>query len=242
MVINNYLGIKDIPSRAQQFIRRFFIFQLISTFLLVLSTTFFVLYSIDNIGFALTSFTLSFMFLIQLIFDYPSGSLGDWIGQRWVLIISYSCYSVAFFLMSTAQSFTSFMFIAFFNGFGNAQNSGAIATWLDNNYKRVIGTSDPDNKIYGFSRSRSLTMSRMASAISFIIGGTLATVISRQFVFGLQSILTIFVIILVYILIKDEKTDDERKSTASSLSPPSNYFTHLTGGLKFLVGNRAAFF
>ena len=241
MVISNYLGVKKLPTRAQYYIRAFLLFQSLSSFLLLLSSTFFVLYSLDRIGFALTSITLSFSFLVQLIFDYPSGSLGDWIGQRWVLIISYVSYGIAFLLMISAQSFSSFMIIAFFNGFGNAQNSGAIATWLDNNYQKVVGDSDPERKIYGFSRARVLTTSRVASASSFIVGGFLATYISRQFVFGIQAVSLIIIMILVYLIVTDEKSDgspeeDLRKSSSN------NYFEHLVGGVKFLVSSKAAFF
>jgi MFS family permease len=201
-----------------------------------------VLYSIDKIGFALTGVTLSFTFLIQLLFDYPSGSLGDWIGQRWVLSISFVSYGLAFFLMTTAQSFTNFMIIAFINGFGNAQNSGAINTWLDNNYQKVIGESDSERKVYGFSRSRVLTMARVASAVAFMIGGFLATQISRQFVFGLQAIFAIIIIIPIYILVTDEKTDESLKIDSGDQGSSNNYLTHLVGGIKFLFGNKAPFF
>ncbi len=242
MVISGYLGIQQLPTRAQHYIRAFLLFQSLSSFLLLLSNTFFVLYSIDRIGFALTSITLSFSFLVQLIFDYPSGSLGDWIGQRWVLIISYVSYGFAFLLMTSAQSFSAFMIIAFFNGFGNAQNSGAIATWLDNNYQKVVGDSDPERKIYGFSRARVLTMTRIASAISFMVGGFLATLVSRQFVFGVQAVSLIIIMILVYVLVIDEKVDERADEELKNHHSSNNYFKHLAGGLKFLVGSKAAFF
>ncbi|MFX0185120.1 MAG: MFS transporter [Candidatus Hodarchaeota archaeon] len=242
MVGNKYLGIEEIPRRAQHYIRTYLVFQTFSTLLLFLSNTFFVLFSIDKIGFALTGVTLSFTFLIQLLFDYPSGSLGDWIGQRWVLSISFACYGIAFFLMTTAQTFTNFMIIAFFNGFGNAQNSGAINTWLDNNYQKVIEQADPERKAYGFSRARVLTMTRVASAVAFMTGGFLATQISRQFVFGLQAIFALIIIIPIYILVRDEKIDESLKINTSNQSSSNSYLAHLVGGVKFLISSKAPFF
>ncbi|UCG00781.1 MAG: MFS transporter [Candidatus Heimdallarchaeota archaeon] len=242
MVISNYLGIKQLPTRAQYYIRSFLLFQSFSSFLLLLSNTFFVLYSLDRIGFALTSVTLSFSFFVQLIFDYPSGSLGDWIGQRWVLIIAYVSYGTAFFLTTSAETFSAFMIIAFFNGFGNAQNSGAIATWLDNNYQKVVGDSDPERKIYGFSRARVITTTRVASAFSFMVGGILATLMSRQFVFGLQAVSLIIIIILVYIVVTDEKVDESSENKINMDHSSNNYFKHLAGGVKFLLSSKAAFF
>jgi hypothetical protein len=134
------------------------------------------------------------------------------------------------------------MIIAFFNGFGNAQNSGAINTWLDNNYQKVIGESDSERKVYGFSRSRVLTMARVASAVAFMIGGFLATQISRQFVFGLQAIFAIIIIIPIYILVTDEKTEESLKIDSGNQVSSNNYLTHLVGGIKFLVGSKAPFF
>lgn len=242
MVVNNYLGINQLTPRAQYYIRTFSFVRSFSTFLLILSNTFFVLYSIDYIGFALTSVTLSFSFLIQLLFDYPSGSLGDWIGQRWVLAISYTCYGIAFFLMTMAQTFPAFMLIALFNGFGNAQNSGTMETWLDNNYQIVVEKSDPDRKIYGFSRSRVLTLTRIASTFAFMIGGTLATLISRESVFGFQAILCVLIIAVVLLVVKDENISTTTEKVRNKKSSVSNYFDHFFGGLKFLISRKAPFF
>ena len=242
MVVNKYLGINELTPRAQHYVRMFSLVRSSSTFLLILSNTFFVLYSIDRIGFALTSITLSFSFLIQLLTDYPSGSLGDYIGQKWVMTISYVSYGIAFFLMTTAQTFPAFMLIAFFNGFANAQNSGTLETWLDNNYKNVVKDTDSERKIYGFSRSRVLTLTRIVSAFAFMIGGTLATLVSRESVFGLQGFFSIFLIILVLLVIKDEKIDIITPSDKKKKLAVNGYFSHFLAGLKFLFSSKASFF
>jgi hypothetical protein len=52
-----------------------------------LSNIFFILFAINKLGFTKASIIVSFIMLVQLITDYPSGSLGDYIGQKWVLII-----------------------------------------------------------------------------------------------------------------------------------------------------------
>jgi MFS family permease len=146
--------------------------------------------------------------------------------------------------MPSAQLFTDFMIIAIFNGFGNAQASGTITTWLDNNYQKVVGDADPDRKVYGFSRSRILTMSRVAGAASFIVGGYLATIISRQFVFEIQTFLLIILIVLTFKLVTDEKSDSISKfdQNTNTRKSPNSFFKHLAGGIKFLFGNKASFF
>ncbi|MHA2333421.1 MAG: MFS transporter [Candidatus Hodarchaeales archaeon] len=241
MSLNSFLGIDQIPSRARYYIKAYALLSVLISFVMMLSSTFYVLFTIDNLGFALASVTISIMFFVQLVTDYPSGSLGDLIGQRWILALSFACYAINFFLLTTARSFADFAIIAIINGFANAQNSGAIATWLDNNYRKVVGNADPERKIYGFSRLRVGLLSRVGMALTFITGGTIATLVSRRFVFLFQSGMSIFLIILVLVIVKDEKDEvvvvdlKTKKSTA-------DYFKHLSGGLKFYLSSKAVFF
>jgi len=243
MLINNYLGIDEIPTKAQHIMRLFLILASLSTFVQILSNTFFILFSIDNIGFALTGVTLSFTFAVQLITDYPTGSLGDWIGQRRVLALSYVFFALSFYLMSQAHTFIDFMMIGLVNGLAAGQVSGTMLTWLDNNYKTVIENADNERKVYGYSRSRVNTMTRVVSAIAFMVGGLLATAHSRQFVFEIQAIMMVGLVILVYTLMKDEKIPRNSENPEDGEKQPSNGFaSYFYGGLKFVATNKPAFF
>ena len=236
MFINKVLGTQELPSRAQYYMRTFLYLSMIISFLASLSSTFYVLFSIDQIGFALTAVCTSIMLATQLIFDYPSGSLGDWIGQRWVLAIAFIFYGISFIFLTNAHTFFDFALIAAINGFGNAQSSGAFATWVDNNYRVAVGEADPDRKIYGFSTSRVNSLNNFALAASFLIGGTLATLISRRIVFTIQFGLTTIIILLILIYLKDVKIDNVTPVESSELktSKVSNYFTYLKGGISYL--------
>ncbi|MHA2203501.1 MAG: MFS transporter [Candidatus Hodarchaeales archaeon] len=216
---------------------------MIISFLASLSSTFYVLFSIDHIGFALTAVCTSIMLATQLLFDYPSGSLGDWIGQRWVLAIAFAFYGISFLFLFSAQTMLDFAFIAIINGFGNAQSSGAFATWVDNNYRVAVGEADLDRKIYGFSTSRVNSLNNFALAASFLIGGTMATLVSRRIVFAIQFGLTIIIIFLILIYLRDIKINIEASVETSELksSKVSNYFMYLKGGIKFLFSSKAAF-
>ncbi|MFW9993966.1 MAG: MFS transporter [Candidatus Odinarchaeota archaeon] len=242
MSLDTFLGIDQLPSRARYYIRTFTLLSVLISFAMALSSTFYILFTIDHLGFALAGVTVSIMFFAQLVTDYPSGSLSDWIGQRWVLAISFACYGIAFFLLTTARSFTDFSIIALVNGLANAQNSGAIATWLDNNYKKVAGDVDPDRKIYGFGLARSGLFSNVAMALTFITGGMLATLFSRQFVFLLQSGLAVFLIILVLVVVKDEKIAHLEEADEIKKKSTAEYFKHVSGGIRFYFSTKAAFF
>lgn len=191
---------------------------------------------IDKIGFAHASLIFSVMFAVQLFSDYPSGSLSDLIGQRLVLTLALLFYALTFFFLSIATSFIDFILVGVFNGLANAQNSGTLETWLDNNYKLHVGDGDPDRKIYGYFRSRVLPIQRFFSGLAFVFGGILATTYSRQFVFEIQAILTILGIFYIYLQI------DNIKGTSSTIMNKNSYFDQLKSGLQFMINDKAVFF
>ncbi|MHA2246591.1 MAG: MFS transporter [Candidatus Hodarchaeales archaeon] len=243
MFINKVLGTQELPSQAQYYMRTFLYLSMIISFLASLSSTFYVLFSINQIGFALTAVCTSIMLATQLMFDYPSGALGDWIGQRWVLAIAFIFYGISFLFLTTAHIFLDFALIAVINGFANAQSSGAFNTWVDNNYRVAVGEADPDRKIYGFSTSRVNALNNFALAASFMVGGAIATLISRRIVFAIQFGLTIIIIFLFLAYLRDIKTEDVSQIELSEAksSRISTYFIYLKGGVQFLFSSKAVF-
>ncbi|MFX1506748.1 MAG: MFS transporter, partial [Promethearchaeota archaeon] len=241
MSLTSFLGIQTIPSNAQRLIRTFLLLSLMGAFLGNLSSTFFILFAINKLGFTQASIIMSFVLLVQVCTDYPSGSLGDWIGQRWVLIISFICYGVFYFLLTIATTFSGFLVLAFFNGLGNAQASGTLGTWLDNNYQKVIEDTDPERKIYGFTNARIGSLNRIIMAIAFVVGGTIATVISREHVFFIQACLSLILLVTCFFLVKNVKVDTSEETSPAKTSG-RKYFTFFMGGFKFLFSSKRAFF
>lgn len=241
MIITKFLGIQTIPSKAQGLIRTFLLLSLMGAFLGNLSSTFFILFAIDKLGFTQASIIMSFALLVQLGTDYPSGSLGDWIGQRWVLVIAFVCYGVFYFLLTAATTFAGFLVLAFFNGLANAQASGTLATWLDNNYQKVVEDTDPERKIYGFTNARIGSLIRTIMAIAFVVGGLMATQISREHVFFIQACLSFVLLIMCLFLVKNVKVEITEESIPSKTSG-REYFSFFIGGFKFLFSSRTAFF
>ncbi|MDF1537644.1 MAG: MFS transporter [Candidatus Thorarchaeota archaeon] len=104
---------------------------------------------IDGLG--LLGILVSIEMVVQTLLDYPSGALGDWIGQRWVIGIGNALYGVVFLMVSFVTVSTPFWFLAALfavQGIAQSQISGAWGAWFDNNY-RVAMPNDTDRKQYG---------------------------------------------------------------------------------------------
>ena len=93
MIINpiiTFLGIREsLPHNAQGLIQKFLILASFQSMIFFVSGTFYVLFIIDKVGFTELGILVGISFLVQATLDYPSGSLGDWLGQRWILATAF---------------------------------------------------------------------------------------------------------------------------------------------------------
>ncbi|MHA2079351.1 MAG: hypothetical protein ACW99X_17295 [Candidatus Thorarchaeota archaeon] len=90
------LSIADLNPDAKQFISRATSLMLVYSFAVMLTNTFLILHALEFVTLTELSLILSVQFLIQAIASYPSGAIGDWIGQRWVLFAAALSYGVGF--------------------------------------------------------------------------------------------------------------------------------------------------
>ena len=124
--IVNFVGFHDLHPQTRKLMTRFGLFQTANAALYALTGVIFVLFIIDKVGFLKTSQYLAIMVLVQLLIDYPSGTLGDYIGQRWVLFAANVSSSIALLVFLYAPSYSIFLISAILFGFSNAQASGAL--------------------------------------------------------------------------------------------------------------------
>ena len=232
------MGVRELPEPAQKVVQKYILIQTLTTFIQSLGFVIFTLFLLDQVGFIQTGILFSFLLASQLIFDYPSGALGDWIGQRWVLALANASFSLGLIILTFAQSFTDFIIPLLIIGFAQAQFSGAIDTWLDNNYQQAIENLDTERKIYGFMRSRSRTVTWAANSLSFVIGSTLSTITSRTFVFQVQAILLIFLLLITIIVLRDVNSN----ITSQPEDTNEGYFKILKGGISYFLTNKPVFF
>ncbi len=175
--------------------------------LLILSDTFLIIYVIDNVGYANSGYLVGIMLITQGLIDYPSGVFSDKIGQRWVLAIAFASYGVSFWLFTDAHSMIEFTIAYLFFALASAQQSGAMESWFDNNY-RVLA-EDENREIYKGIMAKFRTITDLIGALMLITGGFLATYVSRKFVFQLQIVGMMVLVLIVVVFIKD--TDGARE-------------------------------
>ncbi len=235
-LINNFLGIQELPDRAQKFVMKVFYSTTILGLFWALSSAFFALFVIDIVGIELLGVLIAVSFVLQALFDYPSGAFGDWIGQRWILFTGFCLEALAYITLFFADSFSTLLVAYIIRAIAASQQSGAIETWFDNNYKVIAGESDPHRKIYKFLSGRWTAIGNIVPGIATASGGILATIFYRQAVFIIQAAgLALFAFIFLIIVRDFPGIERPRRSI-------TNYFKLLGGGLHFAFFNKTMLF
>ena len=208
-----------------------------------ISTTFWMIHIATSlgggnflVGMGLVGVLVVIRIAVQTLLDYPTGGIGDWIGQRYIIASALLCYALAFFLTSISgvgTPFFIFVIIYVLMGLGASQESGAMGAWFDNNY-RVVMPQDKDRKEYGVFWARAGMMFQLVSTLVLIPGSYLALILQRTWVFQIQAIFFIGLAIMSMILIRD--LPGARKE--SEYSGFREYGRLLKDGIKFVGSSK----
>jgi MFS family permease len=177
---------------------------------------------------------------IQILLDYPSGAIGDWIGQRFVISSAFFLHGLTFFMLSlviTSTPFWYFVLIYALQGIAFSQESGAWGAWFDNNYRAAM-PNDTDRTQYGVFQGRVGMLFQIVATASLIPGSILAMMITRAWVFQVQAVLCTLIAVIVLRVIQDfpEVEASREKPTMSE------YTGLLKDGVKFLFSDRFIMF
>jgi len=239
-----FFGLKDSPDAILHMARVMAFFLPLVAATVTFSTTFYVIFVAESLGkgsyiqgMALIGPLIVIQMLFQTALDYPTGTLGDWIGQRFILSIAFGLYAFTFYLISQVTFDTPYIFfvaIYAIQGIADAQGSGAWGAWFDNNY-RVAVPKDTDRKQYGVMQGRIGMLFQIISTLSLIPGSIMAVMFHRTWVFQLQSVLCLLIAVSVLFVLRD--LPEVRKNRPKKPST-REYSSLLKSGVSYLFSNR----
>ncbi len=229
--LHKILGITTLNSDAKQFISKAVSLIFIYTFIVMITNTFLILFTLEFLSLTELSIILALQAILQAISDYPTGAIGDWIGQRWILFIAALSYGIGFILLSQADDVISVLIPFLLIAFARSQESGAFISWLDNNYKYYVHEDD-DRRIYSRFFGKYTMLHEIIYAGSFIVGGITVTLFNRSFLFLLQGISLTLISVIFLLLIRDHKAFKREKPKFKK------YFHYLGGGVLTVTKNK----
>jgi MFS family permease len=194
--------------------------------------TFFILYALQYVTLAELGYLTAIRFFVQAITDYPTGAVGDWIGQKWGLATASFFFALGYLALSQATSFNTLLIAFILLALASGQQSGAFISWFDNNYKHYSMDEDADRRIYSQLFGKFMMIFQITSAVAFIFGGIVVNFFGRAEVFLFQGVFFIFLIIILFIFIVDHPNLIRSKPEFKA------YFNLLGEGLTSTWNNR----
>ncbi|MHA2365624.1 MAG: MFS transporter [Candidatus Hodarchaeales archaeon] len=224
------LGSNEVNPKGVNFIRRAYLLIIGYAFIHWLTATFFVLYALEHLTFAEFGFLLAVQIFIQILIDYPTGTVGDWIGQKWIMAIAVVLYGLFYVVFSFARTFDGFLLAYILLGLAAAQESGAFGAWYQNNYKLYV-PEDEERKVYSYLEGKQQTLNLFLQATAFILGGFTISFFSRSFVFFIQGIFLFIYVILFFYFMNDHPQIERKEPNLKS------YYKLLGDGIKVTARN-----
>ncbi|MFW9968452.1 MAG: MFS transporter [Candidatus Thorarchaeota archaeon] len=239
---SSFFGFSDSSERLLRLAKTMMTLMPFITGTLAMSSTFYIIFIAEALGggpgqyiqgLALVSVLLVVQLVTQTVFDYPTGTLGDHIGHRFVLCSAFICYGLSLILTSIVvpgSPYIIFILIFFLYGIAGSQESGAWQAWFDNNFRAAM-PGDEDRKQYGVFLGRLGMLITICTTIAIVPGSILAALFGRPWVFQAEAIVCFFVAILILRLVRDFKEVEETRETRPSFGA---YIGLLKSGVKFL--------
>jgi len=241
--ITTYFGLGDAKPEVIRLATIFTSLALLSQIAYVISTTFYLIFvaeALGNndfiVGMTYVGALVIIEMVVQTLFDYPTGVIGDWLGQRYILATAFLTYAIAFYLVSTVTTSSPFILLVMIYalmGFAGSQQSGALGSWFDNNW-RVSMPEDEGRKEYGVFLGKYGMLAWLTNTLILIPGGVLATIFGRAWVFQLQAILCVVVSILSWQLVRNLPYTDELEQKRPTMD---EYFSLLREGIQYLFSS-----
>ncbi len=200
------------------------------SFAVMLTNTFLILHALEFVSITELSMILAVQFAIQAIVSYPSGAIGDWVGQRWLLFIAALSYGFGFILLSQAFDFLTVLVSFALVAIALSLESGTYISWFDNNYK-LYAKEDRDRRTYSQFYGKFTMFNQILLALSFILGGFFLVFIGRQVMFLIQGTLLLLVSVFLLRFLRDHQ--DLKRGRMSIRS----YFRYLRGGVTTVAQN-----
>ena len=237
---SSFMGFTEADEKAIHLGRVLMILLPTANIIFTLSSTFYTIFVAEALGagsfiegLGMLGILVAIQMVVQTALDYPSGALGDWLGQRYVIALGNALYAVVFFMISFVTRFTPLWYLILvyvIQGIAQSQISGAWGAWFDNNY-RVAMPNDTERKQYGVFWGRMGMIAQIASTAALIPGSILAAAFQRPFVFRLEAIGAVFFAALVMRYIRDFPEVEAMREEKPSLS---QYTSLLKEGLSYM--------
>ena len=244
--ITSYFGLRDATPEVVRLTKIYTSLGLFMQVAFTISTTFYLIFVANAlggggptgyiVGMTYVGILVIIEMATQTLFDYPTGVIGDWIGQRYILLTAYLTYAITYYLVSLVTPNPPFLLLVLIYalmGFAGSQQSGAMGSWFDTNWQ-VAMPEDEGRKEYGVLQGKLGMLYWLTNTLVLIPGGILASIFGRPWVFQIQAVMCVAIAFLCLRYVKNLPDTDELNQKRPTMD---EYFSLLREGIQFLFSS-----
>ncbi|MHA1979144.1 MAG: MFS transporter [Candidatus Hodarchaeales archaeon] len=229
------LELSDMNNQTRILSLKYLWLNITQTAQIQIASTFLILFLLDIIPYSELGFLFAIQYTLTMLLDYPTSALADVVGYKKILAMAYLTYAFALIFLIFGNTFTEFLPWVILSAIGQSQESGALQSWYDNNYKATSNGLDPDRTVYGAFQGTIQMIFQVISFIMFFLGGVIANVFSRTILFSIQFILVVNALIFIIIIMNNVDQKEFHKLTLGA------YYDRLREGIQFMISSKAVF-
>lgn len=232
-MISRWLNLSLYPLNLRQISITYFKIIVCRNFAYNLFIITLVLFLLDNLSAISVGLIWGLYFGISAIIDYPTGILGDLIGYKTLLLIAYIMKIVSTLFLIFGNDFWHYAIFMIIFAVGDSQESGALESWYDNQYRDIMAGIDETRDLYMSFIAKTRGTLYFAAVIGYALGGIITTLTFSKLLFIFYSLLN--VLILIFILEMEKAKLPEKVSF-------KEYLHTLLESIRVFVSNRTLFF
>ncbi len=224
------LGIRDLAPQGKKLLTKYALLFALASMMINASTTYYILYVLSFVTIQQLGVLLALSMVVQLLLDYPTGALSDWMGQRWMLFFAYMTFALSFILLSESRTFGGFVLVFLLKGVAQSQHSEALSSWLHLNYKSIADEVDPNREHYKGFITRYKVIGNSLTALSYVVAGYVAFIFDRPMLFRFQALAFVLLSWIYLFSVRNLTRTEGTKGDARR-----TYFSHLKGGIRIVI-------
>jgi MFS family permease len=200
-----------IKRERRKLVVLYMFFRAITTLATSLAAAFMTIYYLQFFSASEYSLVFAVTTLLAILLEYPSGILTSLVGERNIMIATYSIYAVCFIGYAVVTSPIELFLLELLCTVGNALYSGTLATWLVNTYQKNDQALKSFKQDLGIINSFAIVL---GAGLGYL-GGFIADVLTLETVFLVQCVFSVLCATLFLLYMKPTVKKDKEQSLAS---------------------------
>ena len=230
--IYRFFKIYTLNTKARIFLLRIALIYFLFIFFISFSNIYIFLQALQYLHRSEVAILLGIFLLIESIFAFPAGVLGDSLNFKIVLSTSALFFFITYQLIFISTTFDQFVLVYIFFGMATAFHLENFFNYIGNNYDYFV-YEDTTRTVYSEFLGKIIAVKFVVFALSVLIGAYIASTFSKSILFYYSSFFIIIAFLLMILFFNDHSDYKSKKR-----DNPDNFIKIMSNSISSSWRNR----